>query len=63
MACETNKSIKCPCTYACSKHGKCCECVKNHAPDEFPACFFSAKAEKLYDRSYKALRADRGGGK
>jgi len=27
---------------------------------EFPACFFSAAAEKTYDRSFSALAKDRG---
>jgi hypothetical protein len=27
---------------------------------EFPACFFSAGAEKKYDRSFEALMHDRG---
>lgn len=60
MSCQTNKAIKCPCTYSCSKHGKCCECVAYHLRgEEFPACFFSEKTEKTYDRSYKALCGDR----
>jgi len=58
--CEHNDSIKCNCTYSCSKHAKCCECVAYHLrSDEFPACFFSAEAEKTYDRSYAALVRDR----
>ena len=60
MACEHNASIKCNCTYSCSKHGKCCECVSYHrGSGEFPACFFSDKAEKTYDRSLNALIKDR----
>lgn len=59
MACQTNKSIKCPCTYSCSRHGKCCECLAYHLPDEFPACFFSKEAEATYDRSLSALLKDR----
>jgi hypothetical protein len=27
---------------------------------QFPACFFSADAEKQYDRSFNALMRDRG---
>jgi hypothetical protein len=27
---------------------------------EFPACFFSVEAERRYDRSFEALRRDRG---
>ena len=61
MSCQTNKSMKCPCTYSCSNRGKCCACIANHAPcGEFPACFFSKKAESSYDRSYRALVKDRG---
>ncbi len=60
MSCESNKAMKCPCTYSCSKRGKCCECVAYHRRDgEFPACFFSEKAEREYDRSFKALCGDR----
>jgi len=58
MPCE-NK-IKCPCTYSCSRRGKCCECISYHkGSGEFPACFFSAQAERAYDRSFEALVADR----
>jgi len=60
MPCENNKSMTCPCTYPCSKNGKCCECVAYHLRSgEFPACFFSAKAEKTYDRGLQALINDR----
>jgi len=60
-ACVTNNSMVCPCTCACGNHGKCCACVANHAKrGQFPACFFSAAGEKLYDRSYEALIKDRG---
>jgi hypothetical protein len=60
MPCETNKSMKCPCTYSCGKHGKCCECVAYHQRDgEFPACFFSREAEASYDRSLSRLVKDR----
>ena len=60
MACEHNTSIKCNCTYSCSRHGKCCECVAYHRRSgEFPACFFSDSAEKTYDRSLNALIRDR----
>jgi len=60
MTCESNKSINCPCTYSCSKHGKCCACVAQHSQSgDFPACFFSKEAEKTYDRSFQALCKDR----
>lgn len=43
----------CPCTYAgCPRHGNCCQCVKYHrGKDQLPACYFTAEAEKTYDRS------------
>jgi len=60
MTCPTNKAIECPCTYPCSRHGKCCECVAHHLKSNaFPACFFSKEAEAKYDRSYEALKRDR----
>ena len=60
MSCETNKSMQCPCTYSCSKNGKCCECVAYHQLcGEFPACFFSKEAEASYDRSLSRLVKDR----
>jgi hypothetical protein len=61
MSCEHNKSINCPCTYSCAKHGKCCECTAYHQRNgEFPACFFSKEAEATYDRSFAKLVKDRG---
>ena len=60
MSCENNKKMKCPCTYTCSKHGKCCECIAYHLQaGEFPACCFSKEAEIKYDRSFEALKKDR----
>ena len=60
MACENNKAMKCTCTYACPRRGKCCDCLAYHQRGgEFPACFFSAAAEKTYDRSFEALVKDR----
>ena len=62
MTCEHNKAIECNCTFSCSKHGKCCECVAYHKRNgEFPACVFSAAAEKTGDRSLDALIRDRQG--
>ena len=61
MTCEHNTSMDCPCTYSCSKHGKCCACVASHQKNgEFPACFFSAETERTYNRSFEALKRDRG---
>jgi len=52
----------CNCTYDCSRKGKCCDCLTYHRGlAEFPACFFSAKAERTYDRSLAALVRDREG--
>ena len=42
----------CPCTYACPRHGKCCECVAHHrVAASLPACYFTPEEEKRYDRS------------
>jgi hypothetical protein len=50
----------CNCTYDCSKKGHCCECLAYHrGMSQFPACFFSARSEKAYDRSFAALVRDR----
>ena len=51
----------CPCTYACPRHGKCCECIKHHRDHKegVPGCFFSKAAERTYDRSIEALYQDR----
>ena len=60
MPCDKNKAMKCSCTYPCSRHGICCECLAYHRrAGEFPACFFSPEAEKTYDRSFAALARDR----
>ncbi len=44
---------QCSCTYvSCSRRGICCECVLYHRGNgELPGCFFSAEAEKSYNRS------------
>jgi hypothetical protein len=54
--------VKCNCTYVtCDKRGNCCKCVSFHNDrGEFPACFFSATAERTYDRSFACLVRDRG---
>ena len=60
MTCEANKNINCKCTYSCSRHGKCCECIAYHGrKNEFTACQFSDEAERKYDRSFDALVKDR----
>jgi len=61
MSCD-NK-IKCTCTkFDCPRHGKCCACVAYHnKKQQFPACLFSAEAEKSYDRGFSRLKEDREG--
>ncbi|MEW5817575.1 MAG: DUF6485 family protein [Spirochaetota bacterium] len=51
---KTNLS-KCNCTYEpCSRKGTCCECISYHrSMGELPACYFSAKTERSYDRSIR----------
>ena len=52
--------MACNCTYPCEKKNNCKECVEYHkGRGEFPACFFSAKVEKSYDRSFENLVEDR----
>ena len=54
MECSIDKNLaRCNCTYEpCSRKGKCCECLHYHRrAGELPACFFSAEAERTYDRS------------
>lgn len=53
MECQKEKNLElCPCTYAdCSRKGICCECIQHHRErGALPACYFSAEAEKTYDR-------------
>jgi len=62
MDCQIAKNLKnCPCTYSgCPRKGKCCECIAHHrVNDELPACYFSAEAEKTYDRSIKKFFQDK----
>ena len=49
---EKNMTM-CNCTYEpCSRKGTCCECLHYHRKmGQLPACFFSAEAERSYDRS------------
>lgn len=57
MACDN--TVECTCTYSCSKHGKCCECVAYHRrANEVPGCFFTKKGEKTYNRSIENLYKD-----
>lgn len=63
MECKKENNLKdCPCTYpGCSRKGLCCECLRHHRErGELPACYFSAEAEKTYDRSIEKFIQDRG---
>ncbi|HNW91796.1 MAG TPA: DUF6485 family protein [bacterium] len=63
MDCQNEKNRqRCNCTYEpCSRKGNCCACVAYHKDmGEFPACFFTNRAERTYDRSFAALVRDRG---
>lgn len=63
MECQQSANRKkCNCTYEpCARKGNCCACLAFHlAMDEFPACCFSPAGERSYDRSYAALKRDRG---
>lgn len=63
MPCISEESKKhCSCTYtSCDKHGHCCKCVAYHKDrGQIPGCFFSAEAERGYDRSLSNLVSDRG---
>ena len=56
MECQKQEnSTNCSCTYLdCPRKGICCECIRYHlARKELPACFFSTKVEKTYDRSFE----------
>jgi hypothetical protein len=58
MAC--NNINVCNCSFPCSHHGKCCECIDYHnRKKEFPACFFSKTIEATGDRTLSALIKDR----
>ena len=57
MECTLEQNRReCTCTYqACTKRGKCCDCVRYHrSRGELPGCFFPPEAEKTYDRSRAA---------
>jgi len=62
MDCKKNSNEeKCSCTYSsCPRKGACCECVAYHrANGELPGCYFSAAAEREYDRSIEFFIATR----
>ncbi|TFG62426.1 MAG: hypothetical protein E4H36_08020 [Spirochaetales bacterium] len=62
MDCKNNQSNmkRCNCTYEpCSRKGFCCECVSYHrSSGELPACYFTAKTERTYDRSINRFIRD-----
>ena len=43
----------CTCTYdPCERKGMCCQCLHYHRRNgELPACYFTDRVEKTYDRS------------
>jgi len=44
--------MNCNCSYPCEKKGLCCACLSYHrARGELPACYFTAEAERTYNRS------------
>ncbi|RPH32290.1 MAG: hypothetical protein EHM93_09940 [Bacteroidales bacterium] len=53
MECKKESNIKfCNCSYACNKHGVCCDCLAYHRKHgELPACYFPNDIEKGYNRS------------
>jgi len=56
MDCKKEQNLaNCTCSYtACDRRGVCCDCVQNHLKSrQIPGCFFSADAEKTYDRSFE----------
>ncbi|MCP4154839.1 MAG: hypothetical protein GY757_44365 [bacterium] len=64
MSCDQLSSNlkECNCTYEpCSRKGACCECIAYHRrSNELPACYFSKKAERTYDRSIRKFIQDQG---
>ncbi len=62
VECIKDKNLKnCNCTYSnCSRKGKCCECLRYHlANNELPACCFSSKTERTYNRSFEKFIEDK----
>ncbi|HQB94041.1 MAG TPA: DUF6485 family protein [Candidatus Omnitrophota bacterium] len=63
MDCKISANRKrCNCTYEpCPRKGICCECLAHHRErNELPACYFTASAERTYDRSVDAFLRMRG---
>ncbi|KPL11997.1 MAG: hypothetical protein AMS26_19055 [Bacteroides sp. SM23_62] len=53
MECNKDRNNQyCNCSYPCSKHSVCCDCLHYHRRSgELPACYFPDHAERTYDRS------------
>lgn len=53
MECKKELNLKkCNCTYSCSRHGVCCDCIAYHrGSGEIPACYFPNEVEIGYNRS------------
>lgn len=63
MECKKATNLKnCNCSYEpCSRKGVCCECIMYHRKmNQLPACYFSDKAERTYDRSIRKFIEDQG---
>jgi hypothetical protein len=62
MECKNyqDNMAKCNCSYEpCPRKGYCCECISYHKKmGELPACFFSNKVERTYDRSISRFIAE-----
>ena len=61
MECKESTNLnRCNCTYdPCPRKGICCECIAYHkSMKQLPACFFSAEAERTYDRSFRKFIAE-----
>ncbi len=56
MECQKERNLEnCNCSAGtCPRKGICCECIQFHLNKrELPACAFSDKAERTYDRSFE----------
>lgn len=63
MECKESTNLqRCNCTYdPCPRKGICCECIAYHRRmGQLPACYFSAAAERTYDRSIRKFIEDQG---
>jgi hypothetical protein len=61
MECKKENHLKkCNCSYEpCPRKGICCECIEYHLrQDELPACYFSVRTERTFDRSFRRFLQD-----